>query len=1246
MADYTPDEFNTVVQTVAGEAGNQPPEGQAAVASTILNRHALTGEPIGKIASDPSIYNGAATSNARAAVPGSSVYQTVSQNIAPVFTKGPTTSATHFHSAMPQPPAWDNGTGQKVGDLTFLDRSDLLKAQQGDTPAGDQPAPAAAGPTAADLEQHFSQDAQKPAAMPYDASLGVHRNPDGSISGVGSGVAVGVEGQPQVPNVLTDQKTIQRFLANHPEDVANHMGGPPSADDLEAHFNVGAAPGQAPDQPDSGTDILKSLGSGLVQGVTGLNALVPLSSDQIASGANTANWISEHLGGKPIIPMQPGMDPFGRPTSQGMSAELGGNYQPQTTGGKYAQTIGQFAPNAALGGEGVLAKAASVVLPALGSEAAGQLADAAGAPAWGQTAARIVGGVGAGLAPSLLAGAARSAGHALGPYAARFSQAAAENQAGHALAGAASDLPATRSALANGPTEIVPGSPPTTFQQTADTGLGALERGVAARNPAAFADVRGQQNAARVQALGTIQSGADPAEVSNYLKARFDDIDSATEAALQAARAKGAASIAATDDMTGHALTGLKTQAQGAASALGGSGTPEAYGAEVRGAITDAQKASKASYRKLYDAIDPEGKLTANVVGTKQAASEIVAGEPATAAPMSADEAGVFRAADAMPDVAPARDLMALKVRVNDVASAEMRDHGPTATYARLTRLKGAIEDNIAKTISDKVTSDNAAVAAGQMAPEQAMGAGFAADVQKWQEQRVQARRAVGQGDSGTRPNGTPAVSGNGGAKVQGGGEPANVAGNPSLPPDAIVPTFDGSAAGRLKAADTAYAQHARTFGIQAVDQSLKTKGYAGDFRLPDGSVPGKFFHPGPTGYTDMQALQKAAGPAAMPVIEDYAASSLKKAAGNPDGTIDPAKFARWKAAHSDALRALPPETSARFADAASASGAVADAAVARDTAVKATQASALKDVMNAEADRKAALSTAQAGPAGQLMKVSDPQDISKTLGAVLGSKSAVTDMRGLANAVRDNPDAVAGLRQAVADNIASRFLGNTEAGTSGVAQIKADGYQTFMRQNREALATVFSPEEIDTMDKIAADIRRSKLSETALKIPGGSNTAQDTIAAGAPKGHSAGRPFLDALGGILGAAAGHHFAGVLGGEIGMGLGGGITDTVQMLRVQGIQRVDQLITRAMIDPKVAKVLLDRVPESAGKASSAGFDTKLRALAAALSASRHASLPDPTPRKDVPLLESDIFQRMHALTGLKPGASPTHALSGY
>ena len=161
-------------------------------------------------------------------------------------------------------------------------------------------------------------------------------------------------------------------------------------------------------------------------------------------------------------------------------------------------------------------------------------------------------------------------------------------------------------------------------------------------------------------------------------------------------------------------------------------------------------------------------------------------------------------------------------------------------------------------------------------------------------------------------------------------------------------PPFDAAAAGRLADATAATRARSATFGQPPVSTVTARAGTANQFRLPDGRVAGRFFHPGPTGYSDMQALLRAT-PEAAPVINDHAASTLRRAAMNADGTLDPAKFARWQAQHADAIRVLPAGLRGLFVDAASASKAVADAATSRADVLTAALSGALGKILGAQ---------------------------------------------------------------------------------------------------------------------------------------------------------------------------------------------------------------------------------------------------------------------------------------------------------
>ena len=112
----------------------------------------------------------------------------------------------------------------------------------------------------------------------------------------------------------------------------------------------------------------------------------------------------------------------------------------------------------------------------------------------------------------------------------------------------------------------------------------------------------------------------------------------------------------------------------------------------------------------------------------------------------------------------------------------------------------------------------------------------------------------------------------------------------------------------------------------------------------------------------------------------------------------------------------------------------------------------------------------------------------------------------------------------------------------------------------------------MDTLKAIADDIRQAKRSQTAVKLVGGSNTAQD-VEAVKKQATILGTLWQNAVAGGAGAAGFLLTSNpVVGGVAFLG-----TRTMQALREAGIANVDQLVTRAMLDPVLARRLLEKAP---------------------------------------------------------------------
>jgi hypothetical protein len=141
---------------------------------------------------------------------------------------------------------------------------------------------------------------------------------------------------------------------------------------------------------------------------------------------------------------------------------------------------------------------------------------------------------------------------------------------------------------------------------------------------------------------------------------------------------------------------------------------------------------------------------------------------------------------------------------------------------------------------------------------------------------------------------------------------------------------------------------------------------------------------------------------------------------------------------------------------------------------------------------------------------------------------------------------------------------------------------QTFVKQNRSALRQVLSEAEVNGLAAIAADLQRAGRSLSSIRIPGQSNTAQDTIAALEKKPEGHGSLLMQT---ILAGAAGYEVHGVKGAAIGM-TGAFGKYFVHKLREAGMEKVEDLVKRAMLDPETARHLLSRAPPNSTASNTA------------------------------------------------------------
>ena len=146
---------------------------------------------------------------------------------------------------------------------------------------------------------------------------------------------------------------------------------------------LGVAQAEPQQEVSTAMDVAKSLGSGAVRGAIALAETPELLGRLGVRGYEEAKQL---LGGE-VEQETPIFDTVTGRTLRG--ATTADDYQPQTTYGKYAGTVGEFLPAAVGGPVGLLRRGATAAAAGLGSEAAGQAAEGTAIEPY----ARIVGAI-------------------------------------------------------------------------------------------------------------------------------------------------------------------------------------------------------------------------------------------------------------------------------------------------------------------------------------------------------------------------------------------------------------------------------------------------------------------------------------------------------------------------------------------------------------------------------------------------------------------------------------------------------------------------------------------------------------------------------------------------------------------------------------------------------------------------------------------------------------------------------------
>lgn len=157
-----------------------------------------------------------------------------------------------------------------------------------------------------------------------------------------------------------------------------------------------AAPQKA-NTPSAAADVAKGAGAGVAKGIIGMAGLVPDIAGLARTGAN--KLFDQFMPPRMEGPRPPDLGEYAgsRGIQRGVEAVTGKFYEPQTTAGQYARTIGEFMPGAALMPGSAAARIGTSALAGAGSETGGQLAKGSAVEPY----ARLAGALAGGMLPSV-----------------------------------------------------------------------------------------------------------------------------------------------------------------------------------------------------------------------------------------------------------------------------------------------------------------------------------------------------------------------------------------------------------------------------------------------------------------------------------------------------------------------------------------------------------------------------------------------------------------------------------------------------------------------------------------------------------------------------------------------------------------------------------------------------------------------------------------------------------------------------
>jgi hypothetical protein len=779
-------------------------------------------------------------------------------------------------------------------------------------------------------------------------------------------------------------------------------------------------------------------------------------------------------------------------------------------------------------------------------------------------------------APGAVMASIKKTGEYLDP--AIFGKSGLEREAGRQIIQSAQDVDNLVSTLKRPTKTAASGVKPTLAEMTGDLGLAAAEKKAAQLLPEEYETRRMQVGTARDQALRNTQASGDASELVPAVGAYLGRVDALKDSIDAATLTRISALV---DDVTREAID------------------PETAGESIQVSLDAGRKATRVAESALHEAVDPDGKLRTSIEGIKSTVTKLRNELKGLGRKPNAEEKSLYRDITRAPEVAPYSEAVKFQRRVSGMMRDELFRKGRTERWGRLSQLNKAAYAELENAVLVRIKREAPAVKSGRIAPENSLSAKISALSDEIARQFVETGSSAGV--RAAEAPGTPAAAAGSADEAMGGGKRGlgGLAGGEGLPPASVrasdetarqavegssprpttlrpvakeTPPYtpppidegvsveiidDPEAMLRLRAAKDATIARVRTFDNQYMKPLLEKAITGQDYKVAAEKVASRIFNTQIDAAARIDSLRAAIGvEEADNLLTGYALDRIAKEVVR-DGVTDAKKLANWRAKNADALKALP-NLDAKLKDTESLIDAVSTQAKAR--------------IKSLDAEKKRAVGPFLESSTGVLIG-NDPRAVDAAVGSILTGQNAAVKMKELRSAMQGNPGALEGLRKAVVDNVVNRFAKITQGPAGEFSTLNAEPLLNFVRANEKVLlAAGLTRGQINGMKAIATEAAQSSAllrAAVATRKPATLGDLTNKILRGQPQSILNRITLRQALtkGGLFAALSATGL-----GQVQLAADLALT----MLRNKGLEQVDEIVARAMLDPDLARVLVQKV----------------------------------------------------------------------